>query len=175
MIISKPKSNEYNPYYEAYIGLIEEGDLLVFLSRQVDRGIDLLSNFEDHPDLAYEHGKWTVKELLQHIIDTERIFATRALRIARGDKTPQPGFDQDLYAANVDLASRTLEDVTAEFVAVRGSTFALLRGLNGASLELTGTASDSPVSVRALFYMICGHAEHHLNILRDRYVPALDG
>jgi hypothetical protein len=97
-----------------------------------------------------------------------------ALRIARGDKTPQPGFDQDLYAANVDLDNRTLEDVTAEFVAVRGSTFALLRGLKEASLKLGGTASDSPVSVRALFYMICGHAEHHLNILRDRYVHALD-
>ncbi len=138
MIISKPKAGEYNPYYQTYIGLIDEGDLLVFLSRQVDRAIELLSQFENHPELAYESGKWTVKELLQHIIDTERIFATRALRIARGDNTPQPGFDQDLYVASADLTGRTLEDVTAEFVAVRGSTFALLRGLNEQSLALVG-------------------------------------
>ncbi len=174
MNISKPSAEEYNPYYEGYIGLIEEGDLLVFLSRQVDRAIEILARFENQPDLAYEAGKWSVKELLQHIIDTERIVSTRALRIARGDKTPLPGFDQDVFAANVDMTDRTLEDVTAEFVAVRGGTFALLRGLSESSLTLTGNASDSPVSVRALFYMICGHAEHHLNILHDRYLPALD-
>jgi len=173
MQISKPNPIEYDPYYEHYISLVAGDDLLVQLSRQIDEAIALAARFENHGDYAYAEGKWTVKQVLQHLIDTERIFAYRALRICRGDETPLAGFDQDEYAETGETAHRTLEEITAEMVAVRSATYSLLNGLTPESTINVGIASNAAVSGRALFYMIIGHMAHHMSILTDRYTPGL--
>lgn len=169
--MTKPDSTEYAPYYGKYVALINDDDIVAALGRQLDTTIAVLRGLsEAQGHHAYEPGKWSIKELLGHIIDTERIFAYRALRIARGDQTPLPGFEQDDYITHANFNAATLADLVTEFELVRRSNLALFKQLNDEAWLRRGMASDNPVSVRALAYIIAGHEVHHLNILRSRYL-----
>lgn len=169
--MARPQADEYNPYYSRYIALVPDTELSIagLLADQHHETIDILRKAKSKGDHAYEPGKWTVKEVVGHISDSERVFAYRALRFARGDATPLPGFDQDTFMAGSDFKSRTMDDLLAELWSVRAATLSLAKSLPESAMAKRGTASDSPVTVRALLYIIAGHELHHLAILRDRY------
>lgn len=172
---ARPAPDEYAPYYEKYTALVPEGDVVETLGRQLDETLALLAQIpETQADSRYAPGKWSVKELVGHLIDAERIFAYRALRIARGDQTPLPGFEQDDYIETANFGARTLAELAEEFDIVRRSTLRLFVYLDDAAWLRRGTASDAEVSVRALAYMIAGHETHHMNILRERYLQMRD-
>lgn len=168
--ISKPDASEYDPYYDRYISKVPEGDVLAFLQMQNHETIRLFRQVpESHASFRYAPGKWSVKEVLGHVCDTERIMSYRALRIARDDTTPLPGFEQDDYVKNANFDSRALSELADEFQLIRQGTLALFRGFEAAAILRTGTANNSPISVRALVYIIAGHELHHVQILRERY------
>lgn len=167
--MNKPLPSEYASFYKSYIDRIEEGDILKTLSRQADYCATYFETFADNGDHRYAEDKWTVKQLLQHIIDAERVFSYRILRIGRGDETPMAGFDENNYADAAPVDHLSVEDLTSEFMAVRSGTYALLNSLIPEQWMLSGTASGSEVSVRAIAYMIAGHCAHHISILEERY------
>lgn len=170
--IPRPQADEFAPYYGRYIEQASGGDgLIPLLARQgaaLRAACTGLS--EDEALHRYAEGKWSVKEVLGHVNDAERIFAYRVLRIARGDTTPLASFDENPYVAAAGSDRRPLAELLDEFDTIRAATLSLLRSLGPAELERRGTASDNPVSVRALAHIIAGHAEHHLGILRERYL-----
>jgi hypothetical protein len=166
-----PGPSEYAPYYAKYIALVPEGDLLELLERQIHETVALLGSFgEARGDFRYAPGKWSVKEMVGHMADVERIFVYRALRFARNDRTPLPGFEQDDYVANASFGARSLQDLTEELQLVRRGTVAFVRGLTTEELARRGTASSVEFTVRAIPYIIAGHERHHVNVLRERYV-----
>jgi uncharacterized damage-inducible protein DinB len=168
---TRPRADEYSPYYHGYVSLVPAGDVVETLERQHAETQALLAGLSDEQGAArYGPGKWSVKELVGHLVDSERVFAYRVLRFARGDRTPLPGFEQDDYVRGGDFDARTLADLAAEFAAVRRATVALLRSLDAAAWARTGAANDAEVSVRALAHIIAGHELHHVNILRTRYL-----
>jgi uncharacterized damage-inducible protein DinB len=170
---SRPEASEYNPYYATYINKVPGDDVLAVLERQGDELDALVAPLDDTRALSrYAPGKWTVKEVLGHIADTERIMAYRMLRIARGDTTPLASFDQDAYIPTARSDERSLSDLRAELRAVRAATLTLANSLDDEAWARMGTASDKPISARALAYIIAGHMEHHAGILRDRYLSA---
>jgi len=169
--MTKPDSIEYAPYFEKYISLVPEGEIVVTLGKQLENTLGLLRGLnEAQGDLRYATGKWSVKEVVGHIIDTERIFAHRAFRFARNDATPLAGFDENSYAANAGFGSRSLDSLAEEFEHVRKSSVYLFKYLAGDSWLRRGVANDNEVSVRALAYIIAGHELHHVGILRSRYL-----
>ena len=168
---ARPAATEYAGYYEKYVSLVPGDDVIAVLSRQQADTRDLLRGIpEERAASRYEPGKWSIKELVGHMIDGERIFAYRALRFARGDATPLPGFDQDPYVAAANSDARTLDDLIDEFGHVRAATLSLLRSLDPEAWARRGTASEAEVSVRALAYIIAGHEAHHVRVLRERYL-----
>lgn len=168
--LSRPAPDEHDPYYARYIDRVPDGAVLDRLAAQRDELAELLAPLDDEAALRrYAPGKWTVKEVLGHIIDAERIFTYRALRIGRSDPTPLAGFEQDPYIAAGRFDRRPLRALLAEWRAVREATLALLEGFEPEAWSRRGTASDAPVTVRALAYISAGHVEHHLAILRERY------
>jgi uncharacterized damage-inducible protein DinB len=168
---ARPGQDEYAPYYEKYVSLVPAGDVVETLERQAADTLALLRGVsEEKASSRYEEGKWSVKEVLGHITDGERIFAYRALRFARNDQTPLSGFEQDDYVRAADFDARTFASLVAEFESVRAATLTLLRSLDPEAWTRRGTASDNPVSVRALAHIIAGHELHHVGILRDRYL-----
>jgi len=170
-LVSRPAADEYNPYYEKYISRVPDGDIVEQLTAQVSSTIALLESIpESKGDYRYAEGKWSVKESVLHVIDAERIFAYRALRIARGDKTPLPGFEQDDYVPFSRAAERTLHDIAEELGQVRQASVALFKHLDEEAVSRRGTASNNPVTPRALAYIIAGHELHHVRILRERYL-----
>lgn len=170
--VGRPEPGEYNSYYEKYIALVPGNDILRFLEDQTALYLRLFAGRgERDGDFRYAAGKWTVKEALGHVNDTERIFAYRALRIARGDKTPLAGFEQDDYVRNGGFAARRLADLADEFSHVRRASIAFFRGLDEAAWLRRGMASEKEVSVRALAYIIAGHAQHHANLFNEQYFP----
>ncbi|CCG99324.1 hypothetical protein FAES_1314 [Fibrella aestuarina BUZ 2] len=175
MPLSRPAAAEHSPYYGTYINLIPEGaDPLVLLREQPTTLKALLAPLSDEQALfRYALGKWSIKEALVHIIDTERIFAYRALRIGRGDQTPLPGFDQNDYVPESGADARSLADIWAEYDAVRAATLTLLTSFPDAAFDRIGTASNGPMSVRALAYILPGHEANHIAVFRERYLPAL--
>lgn len=170
-IIKRPASNEYDPFYETYIKLVPPGDLLQTLSEQKDDVVRLLRSVSEEVSLhRYGPGKWSIKEVVGHMCDTERIMAYRALRIARGDQTPLPGFEQDDYIRAASFDSIPMRELTSEFQLIREATLPLLRGFEEQALERRGTANNVGISVLALAYIIAGHERHHVGILRSRYL-----
>jgi uncharacterized damage-inducible protein DinB len=168
---TQPEANEYAPYYGKYIELVPEGDVVATLSRQLEDTLMLLGGLsEAQGDSRYEPGKWSIKELVGHIIDTERIFGHRAFRFARGDEQPLPGFEQDDYVRAAGFDNRPLKELTEEFELVRRENLCLFRSLDESAWLRRGTASDAQVSVRALAYIMAGHETHHMTILRTRYL-----
>ena len=175
LIIDRPGETEYSPYYGKYVSLVRGGggDILAALSDQSSETRALLEGVpESRAGFRYAADKWSIKELVGHMIDSERIFAYRALRFARHDRTPLPGYEQDDYIANASFDSCPLGELAAEFESVRRATLYLFRHLDGEAWARRGLANDSEVSVRALAYIIAGHELHHVGILRDRYLSA---
>jgi hypothetical protein len=169
--MQRPEKQEYDPYYEKYISLVEKDDIVDLLERQRSEIIDAFGGFgEDRGAFSYGEGKWTIKEMLSHMIDGERIFAYRALRISRGDKTPIEGFEQDGYIENSHANGRSFEDLIKELNLLREANLLFFRNLEDDDWKRSGTASEKEISVRALAFIIAGHIRHHLNILNDRYL-----
>lgn len=171
MKITALKKEDYNPYYGTYIAYLGENDLKQALNNDLEVLVSFIMNMEPEKlTYAYEKGKWTVAEVLLHIIDTERIFQYRSLCIARNDKTSFPGFEQDDYVVHANANTRTKKSILAEFVAVRNATITLFDSFEEAIMLKRGEASNSPLSVAAAGFIITGHLRHHLRILKERYV-----
>jgi len=170
--IPRPGPSEYVPYYETYISKVPpEGDLLTVLEDQRRETQQLLAGLSDTRALhRYAPEKWSIKEVVGHLMDTERVFCYRALAFARGDANPLPGYDEKAWAAAGRFDVRSLAHLAAESDAVRRATIALFSGLDGEALARRGTANNNPISVRALGWVIAGHERHHLAILRERYL-----
>ncbi len=167
----RPDPTEFAPYYARYIDRVPEGAIVPMLESQIASTLQLLRSIpESRGGHRYAPGKWSIKETIGHLNDSERIFAYRALRIGRGDTKPLAGFDQDPYVEHGRFDSRSLADLVDEFAAIRASTVALFRGFTAEDLVRRGTASENPVSARALGFIILGHELHHLAILRERYL-----
>jgi uncharacterized damage-inducible protein DinB len=168
--IARPQPGEYAPYYDRYISLVPGEDILDTLDQQRRQTMMLLCGRDDDDgDFRYAPDKWSAKEVLGHVCDTERIFAYRALRISRADTTPLEGFEQDDYVRNGPFAQRPLADLIEDFIAVRRATLSLLRNLDEAAWMLRGIANKNEVTVRALAYIIAGHELHHRGILEAKY------
>jgi hypothetical protein len=169
--MDRPQTNEFDPYYNTYISLIEGDDCLPVLETQTGELRSIFSQMpEEKGTFAYAPGKWTVKEMLSHLIDGERIFAYRILRISRGDETPIEGFEQDGYIENSNANNRPFAELLDEFDHQRRSNLLLLENLSGEGEKRMGTASEKTISVRALAYIMAGHVKHHVNILNARYL-----
>jgi len=170
LTIARPEPGEYNAYYERYISLVQGSDILETLDEQRRQTMLLLCGREESDgELRYAPDKWNAKEVLGHICDAERIFAYRALRIARGDQTPIEGFEQDDYVKNGPFARRPLEDLVEDYIAVRRATLTLFRNLDEAAWMRRGVANKNEITVRALAYVIAGHEVHHRRILEEKY------
>ncbi len=167
----RPAKEDYIPYYHYYIDLIKEQDVEEAL--RANRSV--IANFirsipESKADHAYAEGKWTIKQVINHIIDTERIFCYRALRFSRGDAQPVPSFDENLYAANASLSKTSLELLATEFETVRDSSILFFKQLTEKELQLKGQTAAGMVNVLSIGYMVCGHGIHHMNIIKERYL-----
>ena len=170
-LIPRPAADEYAPYYGRYISRVPDGDLCVMLASQLADTLALVRAIpEQRGTHRYADGKWSIKEVIGHVSDTERIMSYRALRFARADQTPLPGFEQNDYVPVGGFDRRTLQDLSEELAAVRQATIHLLRHLDPAALTRGGTASGNRVSVRALAYIIAGHERHHVEILKTKYL-----
>ncbi len=168
--ISRPNPDEHIPYYGRYIALVPDGDFVSQLGSEIGNTIGLLRRAPaDRADFAYAPGKWTVKEVVGHMTDVERVMGFRALWFARNDAQPLPGFDENAWVPSGGFAGRSLSDLTDEFQAVRSATLSLARGLDPSSLTRRGTANGAEISVRALLYIIAGHERHHVGLLKERY------
>lgn len=169
--MNRPEKTEYAEYYETYVSLVQESDVVSALQNQLAELENLFSEItEEKADFRYAEGKWSIKELLGHIIDGERVFSYRALRISRNDKTPLAGFEENSYIANSNFANARLANLIEELFLLRRSNVLFFKNLTDEAWLRTGTASDAEVSVRALAYIMVGHIRHHSNILRERYL-----
>lgn len=161
-----------NPsYYNSYIDLVRENDILFTLDEQMNFTYAfLLTIAEKKADHAYAEGKWTIKEIIGHLIDSERVFAYRATRFARKDKTDLPGFEENDYVSNADFASRSLADLAEELLLLRKSNMYLFNSFTDEMMSRTGTANGGEISVEAILYVIAGHQKHHIKAINDRYL-----
>ena len=169
--MNRPLPTEYPPQYQPYINLVQNGNFLALLTLNK---IDLSAFFKRIPkekhNYKYAENKWTIKEVLMHLIDTERVFSYRALACARGDKTSLPNMDENLYAQNVDVSTRTLQSLIEEFEAVRESSILLFEYMSEEKSRLLGHIGENAISARALGYLIIGHALHHIAVIKERYL-----
>lgn len=169
--IARPEPGEFNAYYAPYIARVPKGNLLEILAKQgkefgaMVRGIP-----EGRGSFRYEPAKWSVNQVVGHICDAERIFTYRALCFARGEKAPLPGFDEAAYAPASAADQRSIVDLGLEFEAIRGATVALFNGMTESMFTHKGIASDHPITVRAIAYIVAGHCFHHAAILKERYL-----
>ena len=169
--MTRPEKGEYAEYYDRYISLVGETDIVAVLENQQLELVDFFQKIsEEKSHYAYGADKWTIKEVIGHLTDGERIFAYRALRISRADQTPIEGFEQDGYIENSNFNNTPLADLIHEFFSVRESNIMFFRYLTDEAWLRTGTASENPVSVRALAYIMAGHIRHHVKILNERYL-----
>lgn len=171
MPITKPASDEYAPYYDTYVSKVPGTCALAALEAQRESTRQFLGTIpEGKASFRYAPGKWTVREVLGHLADAERIFAYRMLRFARNDQAPLASFDENAYVPEGRFERRALAELAAEFTAVRDATLALARSLDAETMLRRGTASNKVMSVRALAWVIAGHEIHHLGVLRERYL-----
>lgn len=169
--IPRPEPGEYNPYYAKYIAQVPQGNLLEILGRQgKEFGALVKAIPEGRASFRYEPSKWSVAQVVGHVCDAERIFTYRALCFSRGEKAPLPKFDEAAYAPASAADQRHIADIGAEFEAIRGATVALFGGMTEHMFEMSGIASDNPITVRALAYIVAGHCVHHATILKERYL-----
>jgi len=169
--MTRPEKTEYDPYYEKYVSLVPDTDIVAALAAQPTELQDIFIALpEEKGTYAYAEGKWSLKEVISHLIDAERIFAYRALRISRGDETPIEGFEQDGYIENSHANDRSFGDLLEEFNLLRRANLLLFNNLRDDGWSRLGTASGAGVSVRALAHIMAGHVLHHVNVLRERYL-----
>ncbi len=174
--IDRPDPSEYAPYFERYIALVPPGDVLMVLREQQDLHLHELEALTDaQANHRYAPGKWSVKEVVGHLLDCERIFTYRAMSFARGETQPLPGYDDVAYVTGGRFSTRTLTSLTGEFRAVRGATLALFSNLDASALACRGVANDREYTVRSIAYIVAGHELHHWRLFRDRYLPGLPG
>lgn len=167
----RPAPDEFNPFYAGYVARVPAGDIVSILRDQLAQTLALFDGpSEADAERAYAEGKWTLKQVLGHLADTERVLSCRALRVARGDATPLPGFDENDYAREAGSNERTVANLRDDLSACRAATVALFGGLPAGAWERVGTANGSPISVRALACIIAGHELHHGEIVRTRYL-----
>jgi uncharacterized damage-inducible protein DinB len=172
MKITDIKPDEYAPYQESYIKLVDDAySLIEELEISVHNFIHFVREIPmDKYDYRYAEGKWTIKDIIQHLIDSERIFAYRALRFSRGDETPLPGFEENMYAYNAYGSERTTNDLLTEMSALRHANIMMFKSFKVDDLLKKGTASGYTVSVRAFGFLIIGHQNHHIKIFKERYL-----
>lgn len=167
----RPNLSRIPEWFHNYVNQVPENDLMEAMIKQTPSFINF---FESIPvvkrDYSYAEGKWTIKEMLQHIIDAERVFAYRGLCIARKDGTPLPGFDENNYANNAKVNKRDWDEMMEEFKAVRRSSEILFGSFDEEQLETNGTANNNPIYVLAIGFVLVGHVNHHLRILKERYL-----
>jgi uncharacterized damage-inducible protein DinB len=170
MTMQRPTANEYAAAFQSYVDRVPEGDVLAHLERQGRTTAALLASLDEAKGMhAYATGKWSVKRLVQHVVDGERLFCYRAMCIARGETLSLPAFDEATYAQNDGSDSRKIGDIAREFSAVRAATMPMFAGFDGAAWSRIGTANGKPASVRSLLWVLAGHELHHLAVLRERY------
>lgn len=169
----RPEQNEYAPYYEGYISMIPEGNLEQILKEQVKDTLHLLNDLsETQGEFKYAEKKWSIKEVIGHVVDTERIMAYRLLSIARGDAVQLPGFDENTYVNEADFNGEKMEDLLQNLFVVREGTLLLLKSLKEKDWLRRGTVNQVDVTVRAIACIIAGHELHHRKILKERYLEA---
>lgn len=169
--MAKPLSTDHPPYFKQYIDLVSGDEIQeAFKTQQTQLSAMLNAIPDSKADYAYAEGKWTVKQLLQHVIDAERIFSYRALWIARKAAEPLPSFDEDAFAAVADVSNRSLQDLKNELVAVRSATQYLFNSLGEDELQRRGIASGKEVTVNAIGFITLGHWQHHINVMKERYL-----
>ncbi len=166
-----PASTEYAHYYSDYVGLVAKGNVLDTLTSQMHEIFTLINTIPgDKALFAYQTGKWTIKEIIGHLIETERVFSYRALCFSRGDNSELPGMDQDLWMENNNYSSRTLSNLSNEYLAVRVATIHLFKNMTKQMISRKGVASGVEFTVRAIAFIIAGHETHHLNIIKEKYL-----
>lgn len=172
--MNKSKAIENSPeYYHKYIQLVDDAPLYeIFENGGIDLYLEHIEKLEDLDDFNYAEGKWTVKEIIQHLIDTERVFAYRAMRFARKDETNLPGFDENQYAANATVSKRKLAGLLEEYQLLRLANAYLFNQFTDEELARTGVANGNQISVGAIGYICIGHAIHHFNVIQERYLGA---
>lgn len=167
--MNRPQTHEYPVWGEQYISLVDD-DVLGILKKQASEFADFLNTLIEKADYAYAPGKWTIKELAGHVIDTERILTYRLTCFARAEQHALPGFDEDDYVANAHFSDRSLLSLSEEFALLRKSNLYLFNSLTEKELDRSGTASERQISVRALLFVIAGHLIHHTQIIKSRYL-----
>jgi hypothetical protein len=167
----RPANDEYNAYFERYVRLVPEGNIFDILTQSLKNTTNVFSTVtEDQANYRYAPEKWRLKEVLAHITDNERIMSYRLLRIARGDKTPLAGYDQDALMSGASFDSCSFADLLEDYTVVRRSTLTLLRGLSEEAWSRKGIVNDSESSARAWAYIIAGHELHHINVIKEKYL-----
>ncbi len=170
-MLGRPHKDEYSTIYEGLIGKVPDGNVLEMLEKNITETVSLLKSIgEDKAAYRYAAGKWSIKQVVGHMSDSERVFSYRALRFARGDTTPLSGYEENDYADIANFDARALEALAQEFHAVRQSTIALFRSFDDDVWLRKGTASGVDFTVRALAYQMAGHEIHHIGMLRERYL-----
>lgn len=170
----KPAAHEYPAYFDQYITQVEEGDVIGILQIQRDDVAERLADISDEQSLQrYAEDKWSVKELLGHLTDAERIFGTRALCIARGETQPMPGFDEDSYVELARFDQRPFDSILSEWISVREANIKLFETLDYDAISRFGVANGRPITPRAIMWIVAGHTVHHIQMLRDRYQIAI--
>ncbi len=173
---ARPSSNEYAPYYDTYVRLLPEGDVLEILESQMKESLKLFRGLSDaQAEYSYAADKWSIKEVIGHIIDTERVFAYRGLCFARGDNTPLPGFEQDDYVLGAEFNTRSVESLAGEFEHLRHSNIYLFSTWSPAVQAREGVANGTAITARAIPFILAGHERYHLNFLHERYLPTMPG
>lgn len=169
--IARPQEGEFAPYYGRYVALVPDDNLLRYFATQQENFASLLATLPESKLLhRYAEGKWSIKDVAQHIIDSERIFAYRALSIARNDPNNLPGFEENDYAATAKADDRSGKEMADDYNAARSATIALFKSFDDSVLARKGVANNQPVSVRALGYVIAGHDLHHFTVVKERYL-----
>lgn len=172
-MINRPEKDEFASYYLPYVNSVPEGDIVSILTKQLEDTKLLLKDVsEEQGKFRYAHDKWSIKEVVGHMTDTERIMAYRLMSIARGETVSLPGFDESQYVANASFNDQSFEQLLEHFSAVRESTSVLMKSLNNEAWIRKGLANNTEVSVRGIAYIIAGHAIHHCQIIKERYLES---
>ncbi|WP_066365300.1 DinB family protein [Neobacillus fumarioli] len=170
-MLQRPMQNEYPEYYVPYVSLVPDGDLLTILKENLEKVITLFESIsEADGSFRYEPGKWSIKEVLAHITDTERVMSYRLLRIGRGDQTPLAGFDENLFVKGSQAEKLPLKQILADFIATRKASITLIENMPDTAWENKGIANNTEITTRAIAYILTGHEMHHRNIITERYL-----
>jgi len=167
--MNRPQTHEYPAWAETYIKLVGE-NVIELLEKQAIEFPDFINSLIEKADYAYAPEKWTIKELIGHIIDTERVFVYRLMCFARGEQHALPGFEEDDYVANAHFSDRSLLSLSEEFAHLRKSNLYLIKSLTEKELNRSGTASERQITVRAILFVMAGHIMHHVGIIKERYL-----